>query len=154
MRGRGEVPHLWETGLVSLPSGQTYDTTSKPNDFRNNRLGLVTFNYDRSLEHYLYTAPKHRFNAEEAIRLIKTVTVIHVHGQLGQLPWQSDEESEVRRYTPERTVETVTKAAIGIKVISETIDDNPEFVSAHALMAKAKRIYLLDSAITLTTCDG
>jgi len=55
---------------------------------------VVTFNYDRSLEHFIFqnlyrilraTTPK-----EEIERIAGNLEIIHVYGSLGRLPWQTD----------------------------------------------------------------
>ncbi len=55
-----------------------------------NRLKIVTFNYDRSLEHFLHTSIKNAFkvNDVESAELLKSIEIFHIHGQLGYLPWQ------------------------------------------------------------------
>ena len=58
--------------------------------FGENKLSIVTFNYDRSLEMYLVTALENSYDKrrDEAVNVLAQIPVIHVHGQLGALPWQ------------------------------------------------------------------
>jgi hypothetical protein len=62
---------------------------AKFEEFQENQLRIITFNYDRSLEHYLFNRLKRRFhgktNQEYAAKIPK---IIHIHGSLGLLPWQ------------------------------------------------------------------
>ncbi len=57
-----------------------------PDDFRANRLSVVTFNFDRSFEWALFTTLQARYGLsdDEAGDLASSVKVIHVHGDLGQ----------------------------------------------------------------------
>ncbi len=62
-------------------------------------LSIITFNYDRSLEHYLFTALKSASNApdEKCRELVESANILHVHGKLGFLPWMSHQG---RAYKP------------------------------------------------------
>jgi hypothetical protein len=55
------------------------------------RLQIITFNYDRSLEHYLFRAIKASTNKpnEEIASEISKLNIIHMHGSVGALPWQN-----------------------------------------------------------------
>ena len=62
---------------------------------RNNlsKLTFITFNYDRSLEHFLYTRLINLLNLkdDDAIKLFnESVVIHHVYGQLGFFKWQKD----------------------------------------------------------------
>jgi hypothetical protein len=54
-------------------------------EFDQNKIGIITFNYDRSIEHYLFTALKNSYGKsdEECASKNKNIPIIHVHGQLG-----------------------------------------------------------------------
>lgn len=65
------------------------------NDIKNNlsKLTFITFNYDRSLEHFLYTRLMNLLNLkdDDAIRLFnESIVIHHVYGQLGFFKWQKD----------------------------------------------------------------
>jgi hypothetical protein len=52
-------------------------------------ISVVSFNYDRALEHYLYWALMDlAFPEEVIVRAIKSLAVYHPYGTLGALPWQ------------------------------------------------------------------
>ena len=57
--------------------------------FGNNKISIITFNYDRSLDHYLFTALHNSYGKteEECVSVMENIPIIHVHGQLGMLPW-------------------------------------------------------------------
>ena len=63
--------------------------------FANNNVSIITFNYDRSLEHFLYESLIYSFRgkANEIQELMKAFKVIHVYGKLAPLPWESSEGS-------------------------------------------------------------
>ncbi len=47
---------------------------------------FVTFNYDRLLEHFVYTSLRQgqRFSREDAMNVVETLDIVHVYGSLGK----------------------------------------------------------------------
>lgn len=62
---------------------------------RLSRVRVVTFNYDRTLEHFLYHAIQNYYGCkpERAAKLVSHLCVLHPYGQVGSLPWQNVETS-------------------------------------------------------------
>ena len=60
-------------------------------DFRKNKLFIITFNYDRSIEQYLFEGLKRKYGLKdkECVRTSKN-PIIHVHVHLVNCPWCSD----------------------------------------------------------------
>lgn len=114
-------------------------------EFGNNNISIITFNYDRSLEHYLFTALKNSYGKPEnaCISKMNSIPIIHVHGQLGLLPWQSQTGRKYKNTTPR--VEDLNNASAGIRIIHEDvdIDSDPEFSKARSVLEKSKRIYFI-----------
>ncbi len=107
-------------------------------------LAIVTFNYDRSLEYYLHERLIHNYGitSTEAAEKINEIEIIHVHGKLGDLPWQKD----VRYKLPyKKTINStiVEKAAENIKIIPTAQENTPEFEQARDIIKWADRIFLL-----------
>ena len=112
------------------------------NKFINNNLSIITFNYDRSLEHYLFTVLKGRSNKSEneCATILEAIPIIHVHGRLGALPWQ---EKSGRLYSSVcfRNVKEVSEQ---IKVITKDIYPSSEFEDAYDYyLSLAERIIFL-----------
>jgi len=106
-------------------------------------LAVVTFNYDRSFEHYFFTALKQSYDKTDAEvrQKLSAAPIIHVHGSLGLLPWQSDSESaRVVGYGHE-TPTDVLSAKESIKVLHEADDGSLEFQQARKLIAGADRVF-------------
>ena len=111
-----------------------------------NRLSVVTLNYDRSFEHFIHTGLLHRSGrpAEQVDELMRQMHIVHVHGQLGYLPWQIGPEEERRPYQTTQTWTEVSKAAKSIRIISDEIeDDDPHLKNARKLIEKAERVCFL-----------
>jgi len=113
-------------------------------DFGCNTLSVVTFNYDRSLEFYLHTCLKNSYGLDDsaAAKALETIPVIHVHGTLGRLPWQSG-SGECRAYEPQLTAPAVRAAASAIRIVHEASYEDSEFVRARTILAAAESIVFL-----------
>lgn len=108
-----------------------------------NKISILTYNYDRSLEQYLFNAISHKYpnNEEQIIAKIKKIPIIHSHGYLGSLPWQ---ESQGQKYSPELNIDRLRIAQQSIKIVHDKdIEENPEFIAAQNTLEIAKRIYFL-----------
>jgi hypothetical protein len=69
----------------------TFKTADAYKQFRNNRATFITFNYDRSLEHYFFCSLRNLFaNApeEDIIKELNDIPIYHVYGKIDDLPWQ------------------------------------------------------------------
>lgn len=112
-------------------------------DFGKNKLSVITFNYDRSIEHYLFKVLKSTYGKpdEECAEKLKKIPIIHVHGRLGALPWQTMEGG--RAYTTTVVPEEVKVATEQIIVIPEGQDTSSEFEKAFDIMMAADKIYFL-----------
>jgi hypothetical protein len=115
-------------------------------EFENNKLSVVTFNYDRSIEYYFFTGMQNKYgkNFEKCTNKLKKIPIIRLHGQLGYLPWQSADSGKWRQYSADISERfAFREAAELIKIISENIGDDPEFTIAHELIEKAEVVYFL-----------
>ena len=111
-------------------------------DFAANQLGIITFNYDRSLEAYLHTVLQARFGIaeDEASKILKVIPIIHVHGILGEYP--------AAAYQSKAELSELVNISSQIQIIYEISDHsdgfcNPMFEQAHKILATAERIYFL-----------
>jgi len=114
---------------------------SKDGAFNGSPLSIVTFNYDRSLEHYLFRVLETRLrNADRAVETLARLEIVHVHGCLGGLdPLVSDG----RAYLPQISSEEIRKAAGQIIVVGEASGETVEFERARTLLSGAERIIFL-----------
>lgn len=114
-------------------------------DFRKNRLSVLTFNYDRSFEQFMLVALQHRhgITAKEAGQLlVDTVSIEHLHGQLGSLP-DYGHATNVRPYAQSVTPDSIRLSAQAISVVHEDIDSHSQFQRARDLLLTADQIWFL-----------
>jgi len=99
---------------------------------------VVTLNYERSLEHFLNLNIKYNCQDERvefAHEKRRKLRIVHAHGSLGKYP-------EVD-YGVSVNVDTLRNAAAGIKIVSDRLDDSPDFQEAQELISKATHIVFL-----------
>ena len=118
-------------------------TKSNLEDFAATRLTVVTFNYDLSLEHYLFTAVQNSYGLsdDEAARLLKPIKFIHLYGQLSGNPLSASFNYVHKFDTDWRLI------LEDVKLI-QVIDEEREFASSNFPSAvdaiqKASRICFL-----------
>lgn len=111
--------------------------------FPENKISFITFNYDRSLENFMFNALKSSSGGDfdEVAKVLKQINIIHLYGQLGVLPWQD----KVNGIEYENTKETgsIYTAARGIKIIYENSPKDKDFLKTHELLHEAEKIYFL-----------
>lgn len=112
-------------------------------DFGKNKLSILTFNYDRSFEHFLFTALKNAYgkHGQEAAEKLSEIPIVHLHGDLGELPCFSKEEG--RLYDTNLSPDTLRVAAKRIKIIHEGLAEQPQFVQAKKLLSESDIICFL-----------
>lgn len=117
---------------------------TKFDDFGQNKLSIVTYNYDRSLEQFLYTTLMYSLGKqrEESITMLKSIPIVHLHGHLGQLSWQHpDNHFDYGKRI--KTSDDLLRVAKEIVVIHERTDESEEYAQAQELLKQAGRVYLL-----------
>lgn len=111
-------------------------------DFDKNQLSIITFNYDRSIEHFLFTTMTalYRRSEQDCAKMLKKIPIIHVHGRLGALPWQG---KNGRSYHHKINLDQVVNISNQIKIMKEQDDSPREFEEAVKVLISAELICLL-----------
>ena len=152
------IPYEQETILIRNETLKWYEflfshlQTPMADEFKENRLSIITYNYDRSLEHFLFIAIKncYRLSEHEANELLQSIEIIHLHGQLGSYYFGSD---QYRAYRPDISNSILQRCVDGIKIIHEDISDEPQFEQARTLIAQARRVCFLGFGYDKTNMD-
>ncbi len=108
--------------------------------FSENKIGIVTFNYDRSLEAYLHTRLQYKMSEIEATNILKELPIVHVYGILGEYP--------TFPYQTQCDVSDLLKISQQIQIVHEIKERdgnfcNPMFERAHQMLESAMNIYFL-----------
>lgn len=138
----------WYKYLLNKIAG---DLTQKE-DYKNigkNKITIITFNYDRSLEHFLYASLSSMFgevDTAEIIKQLKKIRIIHIYGQVAKLKWQDSENFlEYLNNKSEDDILTsinLENIAKNIKVIYEEREAS-ELKEVQQLIKEAERIFFL-----------
>jgi hypothetical protein len=113
-------------------------------DFPENRISFITFNYDRTVEWFLANSLQNSFGRtiDECKKVLDSIPVVHLHGRLGYLPW---ENAHGRDFGSTLDRDNVRASVDQIKIIHEDIDDNrdSDFKKAKLLLESAEKIYFM-----------
>jgi len=124
-------------------------------EFKKNKLSILTFNYDRSLEYFLYNAIRNNYSSKSDPigSPLESIPIVHLHGSLGSLndvDFGSEKMSinmneMVNPKDKKNIKDNIKKAVENIIVIheNENIDKYPQFEKARKLIDEAQRIYFL-----------
>ncbi|MHC4617222.1 MAG: hypothetical protein ACYTEQ_05655 [Planctomycetota bacterium] len=146
-RPEEEWPQDWYQLLWAALTRDTYHL----DHFPNNDLQVITFNYDRSFEHFLMEALQATYGKSEtecATMLNANTTkfeIVHVHGNLGRLPWQASDNRNIPAlsYNTAANAETISQASQDIKIVPEAHANTWEFKRARELLSRPSRIHFL-----------
>ena len=108
------------------------------------QVAIITFNYDRCIEHYLHGALQNYYgvSSQRAAEALKQLQVFHPYGSVGTLPWQQGEGIEFGASLHGRKLVQVSK---GIRTFTEGTD--PEHSDVESIQSVLnKRAALLFSA--------
>jgi len=112
-------------------------------DFSTGEFAFITFNYDRSLEYFLYESLRNSFtevSEDRIVQTLKKLKILHVYGQIAPLKWQDCNEGV--DYRPQISEALLQKTAANIKTIYEQ-KESPDINEAIKLLSQAEQIFFL-----------
>jgi hypothetical protein len=106
-----------------------------------NRISFITFNYDRSLEFFIYNLLKSRSTKGGGgiLKLLSNIPIVHVYGSLGCFPW---EDSSGIPYSWEFKPKDIRRMANNIQIMSDEVETE-ELKTAHILLNSARNIHFI-----------
>jgi hypothetical protein len=111
------------------------------------RLKIISFNYDRSVEHFLHNSFKNYYemSEQEATAAMNCLDIFHPYGTVGNLPWSRQPESIEYGGTAE--YKTLLNLAKGIRTFSEGTDEaDSNIAKIRTLLASSGRLVFLGFA--------
>lgn len=105
-----------------------------------NKVTIFTYNYDRSLEHYLTRVIQNRMRTSEgdAEFIRKKISIHHLHGSLGSLEHSNP---NFRPYSSKIDQDSLRVASESIKIIHEQSDDYECKTELQMAIQNAEQIY-------------
>lgn len=121
--------------------------TDKPNQLALNKLKIITFNYDRSLPHFLHRRLKASYKdpgqfVEDYIA--NQLQILHVYGRLGELPWETSGANHLDYgYKFQPYMNDMTPFLDNIKIIGEDVSGFDPIKVAKENIKNADRIIFM-----------
>ncbi len=115
---------------------------SSREEFPNNELSIITFNYERSLQWFLFVSVQNSYslNDKEAAELVRSIPIVHIYGDLGSLFNDSD---YVRPFSPELNETTISRAVSRIAIVHEANVTEDAFSDAYDIIERAEIVSFL-----------
>lgn len=89
-------------------------------------LTIITFNYDRVIEHYLFHAVRELggLSTEAAADVMSALTIIHPYGKIGRLPWQNEDGHALPfGHWEDLHFNTIIESGERLRTFTETVED-------------------------------
>ena len=110
-------------------------------------LTIITFNYDRVIEHYLFHAVRTLAGIDEkaAADVLAGLKIIHPYGKIGRLPWQPSDGSQGLPFGHHHhlSYETIIQAGERLRTFTETVEDPDLLGSIKGAINTADQIVFL-----------
>ena len=121
-----------------------------PTPLMENQFSFITFNYDRSLDHFLNRAADSHFENSDPKRMtaIQKIPILHIHGNLGLLPWHGGS----LYFAPQTSIDVIHEMGQNLKLTSEELD-NDIIAKAQTLIQEADRVRFLGFGYHETNMD-
>lgn len=113
------------------------------NDFGQNQLSVITYNYDRSFEYCLLRVLEATYGLEwnECIKILEQhIPIIHLHGTLGELYGRG---KDIREYRTDLSTENLDMAVRNIRIVHEIGPGGTQFLKAYEKLEGAKHVVFL-----------
>lgn len=137
-------PNLW---LEELVAHAQLDVNRSDMGRMFENLTIITFNYDRVIEHYLFHAIRDlaRLTDAEAGHAMSRLEIIHPYGKIGRLPWQKDDGSPVLPFGGASALHgmAVVNGGKRLRTFTETVDDEEILDGIRRCIHEAKQLVFM-----------
>jgi hypothetical protein len=102
-------------------------------------IAFISFNYDRSLEQFLYAWLSGLGIGEDgALEVLSRMKIFHPYGTLGPLPWQG-----IDGHRPFGQIQNLYGAASSIRTFTEQLEESEQLAQLRSVVLHAQRIVFL-----------
>lgn len=121
----------------------------RPEDIpvRLSRIAIISFNYDRCIEHFLYHSLRRYYpqiKQDQATKLLASLKIYHPYGYLGPLPWMN---SNAVDFGGTATTDQLISIAQELKTFTEgTDEEHSNIIGIRSTMRSAERVVFLGFA--------
>lgn len=113
------------------------------------KFSVVTFNYDRSFEYYIWDSLVNAFrgHTKSIEEKLNNIDIVHVYGQLLKLPWQHNKpwEKDPGYYDYKKidSYDEIERCAKNIDIMHSSRKNSKRVIKARDLISKAKKLIFL-----------
>jgi hypothetical protein len=135
----------WFSELYNIMTNEMLGADSY-NQFLNNKVSFIIFNYDRMLEAFLFDSLRNNYKHipfNKISEIIKKISVIHVYGKIVNLPWEGSTESAQYKKVDYQNHEVLDNYIENIRVIYDERNEDTIIEKAKSILEKAERIFFL-----------
>lgn len=140
---KGDEPH-WLRQLFNILQDDV-QRSDIADIFKN--LTIITFNYDRLIEHYLFNAVQSlgRYTPKETADALSSLKIVHPYGKIGRLPWQTQERGPMMNFGGDNDMPPalLMESASRLRTFTETVEDEDIISAIHGNIYFAKQIVVL-----------
>jgi hypothetical protein len=127
-------------------------STGGPCSIPDNKLTVVTFNFDRSFEraffNFVLASCIRDFDPERAKQFVEAIPIYHIHGQLGLPGWlkrpSDSPDAHLRDYgLLDFSPDALKRCATQVRIVDDEVDDDPIVGKAREALQRAERVCFL-----------
>jgi hypothetical protein len=136
-------------GTWYLPFFQLLTENCQAKDLQDrfSSVALIIFNYDRCVEHFLFSALRdyYKLSADDAANITNAIDIYHPYGSVGPLPWQNMKLGSIFGAWPQP--HDLLVASERIRTFTEGTDpDASEIIAIRECMRSASRVVFMGFA--------
>lgn len=113
---------------------------------RLSKIAIISFNYDRCIEHYLHAALCNWYGIDSnaASAILSHLEIYHPYGSVGTLPYENMSESAIGYGNTRLAATQLITISKGIKTFTEGTDEqNSDIVKIRSTLKSAKKVLYL-----------
>lgn len=110
------------------------------------KLTIITFNYDRVIEHYLFHAVKDLTGLPslKVVEAMSRLKIVHPYGKIGRLPWQAGSGSALEfGKHQDLAASDIVQAGQRLRTFTETVEEEEIIEAIHIGIEDAERLIFL-----------
>ncbi len=136
-----DIPDSWHNTFCKM---LTENARVGDLDWIFDNVAIITFNYDRCIEHYLlaWLIKYMRIPYGEAAEICKRLPIFHPYGQVGLLPWQTTNGSGVRFGEPP-TEDNIRQISSQIRTFTERVEDTGMLANMRGYLSRAEQVIFM-----------
>ncbi|MDA0780895.1 MAG: hypothetical protein O2970_00120 [Proteobacteria bacterium] len=138
-----QLKNTWFAGFVKI---LTENISQNEIDGIFDNVSILSFNYDRCIEHYLYESLQNYYSLEPnvASQLMQNLKIFHPYGSVGKLPWQESNTKQQVPFGAERS--DILNLSEQIKTFNERTHEIENISEIQSVVQEAEIIVFLGFA--------